>query len=527
MQNTRLHDTTRLLRSGLTAALIIMLLSPLFFPSAAAAQTASAGYRAFSFPAGTGVDDAPTGEKPESKLWWVDGFWYGSLWSRGADAYTIHRFNPASQSWTDTGVRIDDRLGSKADALWDGTRLFIVSHLFVENNAGPNDSGGRLYVYSYNSSTRTFSLNSGFPVEVNNAITETLVVDKDSSGQLWITYVEGNRVMVNRSTSSDYRTWGTPFALPAGGMENVTADDISSLITYNNYVGVMWSRQTNPRTIFFAVHAVGAADTSWSHIRSYTVSGDDHINLKSLQSDDAGNLFAVVKTEVNSALIVVLVCRSANCQSESDWSPYIVYDSVAYNPTRPMMVIDESNRHLYVFTRNEPSGSGRGGIYYKRADLDKIAFDPGALGTPFINNSDDTEVNDPTGSKHNVNAATGLLILASDHRTNYYLHNYISLGSTAPPGSYSLNIAAQGSGTVSMSPSLGSYLPGTQVTLTAHPASGWVFSGWQGDLSGSTNPASLTMDGNKAVLALFYQPNGGGSYKNYIPAVVNNAGTGP
>jgi uncharacterized repeat protein (TIGR02543 family) len=62
-----------------------------------------------------------------------------------------------------------------------------------------------------------------------------------------------------------------------------------------------------------------------------------------------------------------------------------------------------------------------------------------------------------------------------------------------------------GSGTVSFNPPGGSYNAGTVVTLTAAPASGWEFIGWSGDLSGSTNPASITMNGNKTVTATFNQ----------------------
>jgi uncharacterized repeat protein (TIGR02543 family) len=37
----------------------------------------------------------------------------------------------------------------------------------------------------------------------------------------------------------------------------------------------------------------------------------------------------------------------------------------------------------------------------------------------------------------------------------------------------------------------------------ATPASGYAFSGWSGDATGSTNPKTLTMDGNKVVKAEF------------------------
>jgi hypothetical protein len=66
-----------------------------------------------------------------------------------------------------------------------------------------------------------------------------------------------------------------------------------------------------------------------------------------------------------------------------------------------------------------------------------------------------------------------------------------------------------------MNPTGGSYAAGTAVTLTATPDSGWQLSGWSGDLTGSANPATITMDANKIVTATFTEtsnndPAGGG-----------------
>jgi hypothetical protein len=58
-----------------------------------------------------------------------------------------------------------------------------------------------------------------------------------------------------------------------------------------------------------------------------------------------------------------------------------------------------------------------------------------------------------------------------------------------------------GSGTVT--PGSGPYLYGTVVTLTAMPDTGSIFTGWSGDLSGSANPITLTMNGSKMVTATF------------------------
>src|SRR5690606_10163778 len=51
----------------------------------------------------------------------------------------------------------------------------------------------------------------------------------------------------------------------------------------------------------------------------------------------------------------------------------------------------------------------------------------------------------------------------------------------------------------------GRYASGTQVTLEAIPASGYTFSHWSGDVSGSNNPRTLTMNGNRSVTAHFSQ----------------------
>ena len=70
----------------------------------------------------------------------------------------------------------------------------------------------------------------------------------------------------------------------------------------------------------------------------------------------------------------------------------------------------------------------------------------------------------------------------------------------------STSVDPSGSGTVSVNPSpnCGSkYTSGTQVQLTANPASGYSFAYWSGDASGSANPTTITMNSNKSVTAHF------------------------
>ena len=64
-----------------------------------------------------------------------------------------------------------------------------------------------------------------------------------------------------------------------------------------------------------------------------------------------------------------------------------------------------------------------------------------------------------------------------------------------------------GSGSITRNPNAVSYASGTVVTLTATPASGFQFAGWSGDLTGTTNPQSITMNANKSVTATFTPVN--------------------
>ena len=79
----------------------------------------------------------------------------------------------------------------------------------------------------------------------------------------------------------------------------------------------------------------------------------------------------------------------------------------------------------------------------------------------------------------------------------------ITANFSGAPVSYSLVIDANGSGSTSPAVGSHSYASGTSVTLTATPASGATFAGWSGATTGTDNPVTITMDGDKSVTANF------------------------
>jgi regulation of enolase protein 1 (concanavalin A-like superfamily) len=72
-----------------------------------------------------------------------------------------------------------------------------------------------------------------------------------------------------------------------------------------------------------------------------------------------------------------------------------------------------------------------------------------------------------------------------------------------PEPEYTLSLSVSGEGSVSRSPDQPSYAAGSVVELTALPAAGWSFAGWSGQLSGTANPASVTINENTSISASF------------------------
>ena len=71
------------------------------------------------------------------------------------------------------------------------------------------------------------------------------------------------------------------------------------------------------------------------------------------------------------------------------------------------------------------------------------------------------------------------------------------------PSTYTLSVSVSPSGAGSVSPPDGQYDEGTQVTLTATAASGYVFDHWSGDVTGASSSVTITMDRDKSVTAHF------------------------
>jgi len=74
---------------------------------------------------------------------------------------------------------------------------------------------------------------------------------------------------------------------------------------------------------------------------------------------------------------------------------------------------------------------------------------------------------------------------------------------SSTPTTYSLTITAGSGGTTDPLPGTYTHDEGTVVTIRAIPNSGYTFSGWSGDASGTTNPITIALDSDKSITANF------------------------
>jgi hypothetical protein len=417
-------------RRVLAPAVVALALVP-----ATATASADVGHRDQPFTASSVTK--PSGYKPQSKLWFAHGSWWGDLFDPGSGEYHIQRFDPATQSWIDTGTVLDPRNSSHADTLWDGSHLYAAS-------APDETSTSRdieLYRLTYDPATGSWTPDGTAQTIATDRPLEAVVLDEDSTGVLWLTYTEDNadgttRTVYVAHTTTNTATWSAPYALPFDDAKNLTSDDISAVVSFGGRIGVMWSNQTTTQMLF-AVHVDGTDDTAWSHevaLDTEPFSADDHINLKSVQSSAGRQVFAAVKTSnsdhvgepgvTTDADQVLLLRRDVG----GAWSKS-VFGTVQDDQTRPIVLTDRTTRQLYVFATS-PTNPGTGqAIYYKATSMDAPSFAPG-VGTAFMQSSGGLDVNDATSTKQDLGDLPDALVVASD-TTNYW-HNTLDLAHPTP-----------------------------------------------------------------------------------------------
>jgi hypothetical protein len=363
----------------------------------------------------TGAADNPSGDKPQSKLWYAHGSWWGVLAAAvrtGPQGTRIYKL--VSGHWERTGPVVDPRPDSTGDVLWDGRKLYVASRSPAAALAVAR--------FSYDRRGDTWSLDDGFPVHLGSG-SESATIAEDSTRTLWVTYTSQRRVWVAHSTGDD-RTWTAPFQ-PGVDMR-ASSDDISAVVSFGSKIGVMWSDQYNDE-FHFAIHRDGAGDGAWSQevASSGLASADDHIHLATIPSATGTQVVAVVKTSLDDLPAVVPTATQIEVlvrAPDGQWRT-LPAGTIEDGPTRPILVVDKSHRQLFVV-----SASWGAGIYYKVAPFDRLSFK--GTWSPLIPPPVAPGIDNPTSSKSAVSSRTGMVVLASAQGRHRYFHATLPLPHT-------------------------------------------------------------------------------------------------
>ena len=407
---------------GLISSLLTVAMTTV---GASPAQAASGDFGYADASLGSFGSSTPTASKPESKLWYAAGSWWASM--AVTTGYHIYRLNRPTNTWTDTGVALDDRSSTRADVLWNGTHLFVASHVSASSSTTTSSSSPtRLYRYSLNGAVWT--KDSGFPVNIVGNSSETFVIDQDGAGRLWGTYTLNSApyvVVSAANADASSVSFTTPF-VPGVSGTGATADDISSVISANGRTTIMWGNQ-NDDTMRFAYHVDGAVAGDWTGgtALSGAALADDHINMKAIPGDSQGRIFAVTKTSRNDVsttatdpLIELLVYTA----SSNSWTSRVVA-TIADFPTRPILSLDPGANqiHVYYTAPNSSSQVYNGTIYEKTTSLSSPSFASGR-GTPVIRDSANATMNNATTTKQPLSSTTGEVVLAATESSPTYWH---------------------------------------------------------------------------------------------------------
>jgi hypothetical protein len=384
-----------------------------------------------------GTSGPPTTSKPESKLWFNDGFWWAVMAKKASatdNVYDIVRLSLRPQRWVDTGVAVDGRDSTRQDVLSTGSKLFIASHKYVgvanfDSTPATGDQM-RLYRFSYNAGTNTYSLDG--TAVINEQKSETLVIDRDSSGAIWATWVQEDsggtqhHVYVNRSNGNCVggALTNCDFSSPPEPLENVGADDISSLVRFGgNKIGVMWSNTSaGVGQMRFSSHTDTDPLGTWGATEGVLGGptapklADDHINLK---ADSSGRVYAVTKTKYigQTKPGTVLSRRGAG----GGWTSNTV-SRASLDRTRPIVLLDQQHNRIRVFEGSTHNTA----VYMKQSRLGNIGFPVLAAGTRVIQDSG-SQIANPTSTKQTIGNSTRLIVLATNPTTKRYWHAYLQI----------------------------------------------------------------------------------------------------
>ena len=353
----------------------------------------------------------PTMDKPQSKLFYLDGLWYAilpgksgpSLWKRSNNGWIEQkdvtesllgipgRIDVFEEDSVITAVGVDSQyltvftiIGKKlnTDILWETK---ICSNLY------PSCDGDKF---------------------------ETATITKHKSGRFWVAATAGKKVCVWYSDLSN-KNWTGPDIIAEG----INEDDICTITSLPEGVGVIWSDQEND-ALKFKLHIQSNEIEIWEETEVIIGGGNianDHLNT-TLSSDST--LWLVSKNSVDEVgKPQLVICERTK---NGNWSHYqYAYRNANEAPSRPIIISVEESPELILSGHTIYNFSNRylgkivfGWVDTESKDILKHTINAIQPDTAFCFGSN--RINDVTGYKKPYPKGVPWIILASDLVGNIY-----------------------------------------------------------------------------------------------------------
>jgi hypothetical protein len=368
----------------------------------------------------------PTAGPAQSKLWFAEGAWWATIVDPVTHELHIARLDPATQGWVDTGTIVDERLHVRADALWDGTHLTIVT----AGDKPTANQAARVSQFHYDAAARRFAIDPDLPLTLTAVGVDTPVLARDSAGVLWLAYVDQTRLIL-RHTIGDVWHW-SPAAPPA--LAGADGPVRTAAITVDgSQVALVWNGVADD-LLQVGLHADGADPGAWT-ASSTAVAGlrdaPGGLSIRTVAADGGSRIFVAFETAPD---------RSANANSLAPGAIVMVRDPdgtwsnvqlarVKDHLTSPILLVDDVHDTLVAVAYIPSSGA----IVYKQGPLERLNFESGQ-GTDLIASSTDPSLRDPTSTKQAVDLTSGMVVLGADDGTGRYAHGLLATSAPGPSG---------------------------------------------------------------------------------------------